>query len=77
MRDDYAYWFDIVSLEGKAYGNPEILAGYRVLSDSTTGNKLRLVRMQYRFYRKYLRLRPVTAALNTIRWGVSGIRKFS
>ncbi len=77
LRDDYAYWFDIVSLEGRAYGNPKILASYRVLSDSTTGNKLRLVAKQYRFYRGYLRLGVPKALANTIRWGISGIRKFS
>lgn len=77
LRDDYAYWYDIVSLEGVAYGNPEVLASYRVLSGSTTGNKLTLVAKQYRFYRKYLRQNVLTAALNTVRWGISGIRKFS
>lgn len=77
IRDDYAYWYDIVSLEGKAYGNPEILARYRVLSGSTTGNKLRLISKQYRFYRGHLKESPLTALVNTVRWGLSGIRKFS
>ena len=77
IRDDYAYWYDIVALEGVAYGNPEVLASYRVLSGSTTGNKRALVAKQFRFYRKYLRLDMLTAALNTLRWGVSGLRKFS
>lgn len=77
IRDDYAYWYDVVSLEGAAYGNPEVLASYRVLSGSTTGNKLRLVAKQYKFYRQYLRQGVASAAVNTVRWGVSGIRKFS
>lgn len=77
IRDDYAYWFDVVSLEGRAYGNGEILARYRVLSGSTTGNKMNLVFKQYQFYRKYLKENALTAAINTLRWGVSGIRKFS
>ena len=77
IRDDYAYWYDIVALEGKACGNPQILARYRVLSGSTTGNKLKLVAKQYRFYRSYLREGVAAALLNTVRWGLSGIRKFS
>lgn len=77
IRDDYAYWYDIVSLEGRACGNPEILARYRVLTGSTTGNKLKLVSKQYQFYRGYLKLSVFGAMLNTMRWGVSGIRKFS
>ena len=77
IRDDFAYWYDIVSLEGKAFGNPEILARYRVLTGSTTGNKLRLVKKQYRFYRQYLKENALCAVFNTVRWGISGIKKFS
>ncbi len=77
IRDDYAYWYDIIRLSGTAYGNPEILARYRVLSGSTTGNKLNLVAKQYRFYRGYLRQAMPKALMNTVRWGVSGLGKFS
>ena len=77
IRDDYAYWYDIVSLEGKAFGNPEVLASYRVLPGSTTGNKLRLISKQYQFYRRYLHENALTAGINTLRWGVSGLRKFT
>ena len=77
IRDDYAYWYDIVSLEGEARGNRQILARYRVQTASTTGNKLKLVSKQYHFYRQYLKHGVVTACLNTVRWGISGIRKFS
>ena len=41
------------------------------------GNKLKLVSKQYHFYRQYLKHGVLTACLNTLRWGVSGIRKFS
>lgn len=76
IRDDYAYWYDIVALEDRAYGTPEILADYRVLSGSTTGNKKKLIKKQYQFYRTYLKENPVTAAINVVRWGLAGIRKF-
>lgn len=77
IRDDYAYWYDIVALEGKAYGNAEILAKYRVLSGSTTGNKKKLIKKQYRFYRTYLKENPITALFNVFRWGIRGLIKFS
>lgn len=77
IRDDYAYWFDIVSLENKAYGNQKSLAKYRVLSNSTTGNKKKLIKKQYDFYRKYLKENPIFASINVIRWGLAGLRKFS
>ena len=77
IRDDYAYWYDIVALENKAYGNHEILADYRVLSNSTTGNKKILIKKQYAFYRRYLKEAPIQALINVIRWGLAGIKKFS
>ena len=77
IRDDYAYWYDVIGLTGSACGNPEVLANYRVLPGSTTGNKRKLISKQYRFYRDYLKENPLTAAVNILRWGFSGIRKFS
>ena len=76
MRDDYAYWYDIVALEGKAYGNPEILAKYRVLSTSVTGNKRKLIKKQYHFYRDYLQENILVSMINVARWGFSGVQKF-
>lgn len=77
IRDDYAYWYDIVALEGVAYGNPQVLAKYRVLNTSTTGNKKKLIKKQYQFYRAYIKESPVEAAVNVLRWGIAGITKFS
>ena len=76
IRDDYAYWIDIVKLEGVAYGNPEIVAKYRILNDSTTGNKKKLIKKQYAFYRKYLKQSFIQSSINVLRWGFSGIIKF-
>lgn len=77
IRDDYAYWYDIVALENAAYGNQEVLAKYRVMKDSTTGNKKKLIVKQYEFYRMYLNENPVVALVNLFRWGIAGIRKFN
>ena len=77
IRDDYAYWFDIVCLEGVAYGNPEILAAYRVLSRSTTGNKIKLIKKQYQFYKNYFKLNIIQSAINTLIWGIHGIFHFT
>lgn len=76
IRDDYAYWYDVVALEDKAYGNREVLAKYRVLSNSTTGNKRKLIGKQYQFYRNYLKETPLIALINVIRWGIAGMKKF-
>lgn len=76
IRDDYAYWLDIVKLEGVAYGNPLVLAKYRVLSNSTTGNKKKLIAKQYKFYREYLELGRIKSVINLIRWGFRGLMKY-
>lgn len=77
LRDDYAYWYDIVKMVGTAYGNKEILAKYRVLPGSTTGKKKKLIRVQYKFYRNYIKESPMEALINLCRWGISGLYKFS
>ena len=76
IRDDYAYWLDIVKLEQVAYGNQKILASYRVLNNSTTGNKKKLIKKQYQFYRGYLKLSALRSLMNTFRWGINGLRKY-
>ena len=76
LRDDYAYWLKICRMEGTIYGNQEVLAKHRVYGQSTTGNKLRLVKVQYRFYRDYLKFGIGRSILNTAIWGLWGIRKY-
>lgn len=76
FNDDYAYWYDIVSLENKAYGNRDILAKYRVSKEGLTGKKWKLIYKQYQFYRGYLKESIPEAAINLIRWGLAGIWKF-
>lgn len=56
IRDDYAYWLDVVKLAGVSYGNQDVLASYRVISSSTTGKKKKLIRAQFYFYYHYQRL---------------------
>lgn len=77
IRDDYAYWLDIVKLSGIAYGNSKVLAQYRILRNSTTGKKLKLISAQFSFYKNYLGLNLFRSFINTIRWGLAGIINFS
>lgn len=76
IRDDYAFWLAIVKKEGVAYGNPKCLAHYRVLENSTTGNKGKLIGKQYDFYRNYLKLGLVKSTVNLVRWGLAGLKKY-
>lgn len=76
IRDDYAYWLDVVKTEGVAYGNQKLLARYRVLANSTTGNKKKLIKKQYQFYRGHLGLGVVQSTINLVRWGLMGLKKY-
>lgn len=77
LLDDYAFWIDIINFEGEAYGNPKILAKYRVRKNSLTGNKLKLVRKHYKFYKEQLDQGIFKSIVSTIKWGISGIIKYS
>lgn len=77
IRDDYAYWLDVVKVSGTAYGNQKVLACYRVLQNSTTGKKKKLIKAQYKFYRNYLKLNPIMSVVNTLRWGIAGLINFT
>ena len=76
VRDDYAFWLDIVKLEKVAYGNQEIIASYRVLANSTTGNKKKMIDKQWKFYREYLGLGVTKSLYNLLMWGFNGLKKF-
>ncbi|WP_018667790.1 glycosyltransferase family 2 protein [Bacteroides gallinarum] len=76
IRDDYAYWLDIVKLAGKSYGNQEVLASYRVMASSTTGKKKKLIKAQFLFYYRYQKLGLLRSILYTMYWGGLGIMKF-
>lgn len=76
LRDDYAFWYEISCFEGVIYGNREVLAKYRVLSNSVTGKKFKLIKVQYSFYRNFLKLGLVKSFFNLIKWGTAGVFNF-
>ncbi|WP_278588085.1 glycosyltransferase family 2 protein [Limosilactobacillus pontis] len=76
LLDDYAFWIDAISLEGKAYGNPKILAEYRVRKNSLTGNKKKLIKKHYHFYRNYLKQNALRSSFSVLKWGIDGLIKY-
>lgn len=77
VRDDYAYWLDIIQKCEVAYGNKQVLAKYRVIKTSTTGKKLKLVKKHFSFYHGYLKMGIVKSTIHTLYWGLLGLIKFS
>ena len=76
LLDDYAFWISVIALEGVAYGNPKILAKYRVRENSLTSKKTKLIAKHYKFYRKQLGQRKLQSAYSVAKWGVAGLLKY-
>ena len=54
--EDYILWLSMVRDIKMAYGLDEPLAYYRVLDNSRSSNKLKVVKFQWKIYRKYEKL---------------------
>ena len=76
LLDDYAFWIDVISFEGVAYGNPKILAKYRVRKNSLTGNKMKLVSKHYQFYKEQLNQNKIQCSISVLKWGIAGHLKY-
>lgn len=76
VRDDYALWLDILKKTDFGFGNPEILASYRIRKGAVTANKKKLILPHYRMLRNREKLSVIKAAFFTLVWGILGIRKY-
>lgn len=76
VRDDYAFWLSILKKVGVAYGNPKILGSYRVMANSTTGNKKKLIKPHFLFLYRVEKLGLLPSILYTCTWALSGIIKY-
>ena len=76
VRDDYAFWLSILKKVGVAYGNSRLLGSYRVMANSTTGNKKKLIRPHFRFLYKVEKLGLIPSLFYTFTWALSGIVKY-
>ena len=78
IRDDYAFWLEILREKvDYVYGNPEILASYRIVSTSVTRNRRRLIKPQFMIYYKVERLGLLRSVWYFTNWMVRSILKYS
>lgn len=75
LLDDYAFFIDVINLEGVAYGNPKILAKYRLRKGSMTNNKKKLIKKHYLFYKNVLNQNLFKSIYSTTKWGITGFFK--
>ncbi len=76
LRDDFAYWLSILRRIDKAVGNKNIMASYRVFSQSITGNKRKVIIPQFNVYYKVEKLGLIKSIYYTFRWALNSVIKY-
>ena len=77
LRDDYAYWLDIMKFDLCAQGYADVLVDYRMRDDSVTASKTKMIKPQWNIYRKVLKMNFFKSAYYLICWGLNGIKKYA
>lgn len=75
-REDVACWFNILKTGTNAYCLGEILAKYKLHANSVSANKFKMIKYQWRLYRKFLKFNPFKSLFYLIGWAVRGLRKY-
>lgn len=76
LRDDYVMWLTMLKKIGFAYGNKEILASYRIFSNSTTGKKFKVLKPQFLVYYKIEKLGLIRSLYYFINWIFISLKKY-
>lgn len=78
LRDDYAFWLEILRNKvDYAYGNPGILASYRLVSTSVTRNRKKLIKPQFLIYYKVENLGLLRSIYYFMSWAIRSVLKYS
>ena len=76
LRDDYAFWLDIAKQGFVAVGYSDILVKYRMRNDSLTASKRKMIKPQWKIYRKILGMNIIKSFFYLCSWALNGIRKY-
>jgi teichuronic acid biosynthesis glycosyltransferase TuaG len=76
LRDDYAYWLDIMKNGLCAMGFSDILVDYRMRDDSMTASKIKMIKPQWNIYRKVLHMNIFSSFYYLMCWAFNGIKKY-
>lgn len=76
LRDDYIYWLEILHLTEVAYGNQQIVGSYRILGDSVSRSKKKVIKPQYRVYREVEKLSILKSLYYLACWAINGLKKY-
>lgn len=76
LRDDYVMWLTMLKKIDFAYGNKEVLASYRIFSNSTTGKKFKVLKPQFLVYYKIEKLGLIKSLYYFINWIFISLKKY-
>lgn len=76
LRDDHAFWLDILKRVDFAYGNERVIASYRIFGRSTTANKRKVIKPQFMIYYKIEDLGFVKSVYYLAHWALNGFIKY-
>lgn len=76
LRDDYVLWLSLLKQVPYAYGNPKVLACYRLNSNGVTANKWKMIKPQFMVYYKVEQLGLMHSIYYLIHWAVNGVMKY-
>lgn len=77
LRDDYIFWLEILRKCGVAYGNPSVIASYRLLGSGVTARKWKMIKPQYRVYREVEKMGVIRSLYYLTCWAFYGISKYT
>lgn len=75
-HEDYVYWLNLLRQGAKAVGCVEVLAEYRLRSQSRSYDKKRSARERWKIYREYLGFDWLKSAGYFSRYAVGGLLKY-
>ncbi len=76
LRDDYALWLDIIQKTGYGFGNPKVLASYRVRSNAMTSNKKKVVNAHFHMLKNHTGLNSLSSFFFTMTHSLMGAKKY-
>ena len=76
LRDDYIYWLEIIKQTGDAWGNQNIIGSYRILGNSVSRNKKKVIKPQFLVYYKVEKLGLIRSLYYLAHWAINGFLKY-
>ncbi|WP_407731289.1 glycosyltransferase family 2 protein [Pseudocitrobacter faecalis] len=74
-HEDYLMWLELLNSTGHAICVQQVLARYRVASNSLSANKIKTASWQWRIYREYLRMNILKSAYYFVCYGFNSLVK--